>query len=261
MKKILSLMAAAALAAGAVSCSEKKTEKTSDTEKPSATEAVTTEQPVPADHSQITTASSTTTVTTTTKAATTAAVTTQPDPMGGGVFEYNKDGAVVFTASPSEADDTALIAAGQALFESACRTEWNFTVGCPYDIDLNYFVENDLGWQFYKITDSRIKSLSDVEKDYHKVFSEKRADQLSSLYIEKNGTMYAFCGNRGSDIYYSSSKVTGIKSRSDSEIVFTVDNYYDGSDFGDAAYSTTVEFSVAIGSDNVWKAENFSLPY
>ena len=189
-------------------------------------------------------------------------VTTAADSSGEqALFEYNKDGAVVFTASPSEADDTALIAAGQALFESACRTEWNFTVGCPYDIDLNYFVENNLGWQFYKITDSRIKSLSDVENDYHKVFSEKRADQLSSLYIEKNGTMYAFCGNRGSDIYYSSSKVTGIKSRSDSEIVFTVDNYYDGSDFGDAAYSTTVEFSVAIGSDNVWKAENFSLPY
>ena len=258
MKKIIALMAAAALTAGAVSCG-KKAGSASQQGKPKTTEAATTTS---ADSTETTTASTTTAATTTTSAVTTTkAAAQQPDPLGGGAFEYNDDGAVVFSEDSSKADDKTLIAAAQALFESACRTEMKFTVGCPFETDYNDYIENDLSWRFYRITDSKIHSFSDVMNEYHKVFSDSHANELASLYMDKNGSAYALCGNRGGNIYYSSSKVTEIKSKSDNEIVFTVENYYDGDDYGQAPYTETDEFSVVIGSDNVWKAGKFNLPY
>ncbi|MBP5580596.1 MAG: hypothetical protein J6X85_02195 [Ruminococcus sp.] len=258
MKKILALMAAAALTAGAVSCG-KKAGTASQQPKPKTTEAVTTTSE---DTSETTTASTTTAITTTTSAAaSTSTAAHQPDPLGGGAFEYNDDGAVVFTEDSSKADDKTLMAAAQALFQSACRTEMKFTVGCPFEIDNDDYIENDLSWRFYRVTDSRIHSFSDVLNEYHKVFSDSHSNDLASLYMYSNGSTYALCGNRGANIYYSSSRITEIKSKSDNEIVFTVENYYDGDDFGQPSYTETDEFSVVIGSDNVWKAEKFNLPY
>ncbi|WP_028514032.1 hypothetical protein [Ruminococcus flavefaciens] len=257
MKKIIALMAAAALTAGAVSCG-KKAGTASQQPKPKTTEAVTTTS---AYSTETTTSAATTAATTTTSAVTTTKTAQQPDPLGGGAFEYNDDGAVAFSEDSSKADDKTLIAAAQALFESACRTEMKFTVGCPFETDNNDYIENDLSWRFYRITDSKIHSFSDVMNEYHKVFSDSHANELASLYMDKNGSAYALCGNRGGNIYYSSSKVTEIKSKSDNEIVFTVENYYDGDDYGQAPYTETDEFSVVIGSDNVWKAGKFNLPY
>ena len=265
MKKVMALIAAAALAAAAVSCSGKKTDSKSEVSATEATQEATTLQPVPTDHSEVTTSAAATTTAsaaTTTSAVTTQQQATQADPMGGGIFEYNDDGAVVFEQPISETDDKSLIAAAQALYESAGHVQMNFTVGCPFKVDYDTFVENDLGWQFYRITESGITTIKDVEDAYYKVFSRRYpCSELSELYIEKLGSVYALCGNRGSNIYYSSSRVTGIKSRSDDEIVFTVDSYYDGSDFGDESYTQTDEFSVVIEDGNVWKAGRFVLPY
>lgn len=266
MKKLLSLIAAAAVAAGAVSCSGKKAGSSSQTAESSAVEATDASQPVPTDHSEVTTAvtTATTTAVEATTVTTTAAqqATHQPDPMGGDAFEFNDDGAVVFEKPVEDSDDRTLIAAAQALYESAGHVQLNFTVGCPFKVDYTNFVENDLGWQFYRITESGISSFSDVEDAYFKVFSRRYpCDELSDLYIEKNGAVYALCGNRGSNIYYSSSKVTGIKSRTADEIVFSVDSFYDGSDFGEESYTQTDDFSVVIEDGNVWKAGQFTLPY
>ena len=153
------------------------------------------------------------------------------------------------------------MAAAQALFESACNTQMSFTVGCPFEVDNSDYIENNFSWRFYRITDSSIKSFSDVEKAYYKVFSDRYPTPLASLYMDSNGSAYALCGNRGKDIYYSSSKVTEIKSRTDDEIVFTVENYYNGSDYGDGEHTENDEFSAVIGSDNTWKAGKFTLPY
>ena len=266
MKKLLSLIAAAAVAVGAVSCSSKKAGSSSQSSKADTTEAVTTMQPVPADHSRqtTTTAAASTTAAAVTTVTTAAAqeATHQPDPLGGDAFEYNDDGAVVFDKPVEDSDDKTLIAAAQALFESAGHVQMLFTVGCPYKVDYDNYIENDLGWQFYRITESGISRFSDIEDGYYKVFSRRYpSSELSELYIEKNGAVYALCGNRGSNIYYSSSRITGIKSRTDDEIVFTVENYYDGSDFDQESYTETDDFSVVIENGNVWKAGQFTLPY
>lgn len=266
MKKLLSLIAASAVAVGAVSCSSKKAGSSSQSSKADTTEAVTTMQPVPADHSRqtTTTAAASTTAAAETTVTTAAAqeATHQPDPLGGDAFEYNDDGAVVFDKPVEDSDDKTLIAAAQALFESAGHVQMLFTVGCPYKVDYDNYIENDLGWQFYRITESGISRFSDIEDGYYKVFSRRYpSSELSELYIEKNGAVYALCGNRGSNIYYSSSRITGIKSRTDDEIVFTVENYYDGSDFDQESYTETDDFSVVIENGNVWKAGQFTLPY
>lgn len=102
----------------------------------------------------------------------------QPDPLGGGAFSYNEDGAVQFEQDTD--DEQVIISAAQALFESACRTQWDFTVGCLYEIDTNSIIKNDFGWSYYKITDENIKTLADVEKDYYSIFSERYPNQDSN---------------------------------------------------------------------------------
>lgn len=268
MKKIISAVAAAALLACAVSCNSQKAGKVphpkpkKDTEE-TTVQSETMDETTTTSKSKTTTAKTSSTTTSTTAATTSEAVTTQPDPLGGGAFEYNSDGAVVFEADVRSADDRTLIAAAQALYTSACRTEWDFTVGCPFNTDLNSYIEaGAFSWRYYRITDSGIDSYDDIADAYYKVFSQRYpSSQLPELYCDKDGSAYALCGNRGANIYYSSSKVTGVKSKSDDEIVFTVENYYDGSDYGDGAHTETEEFSAVIENGNVWKAGKFKLPY
>lgn len=253
MKRISAIIALAALTAALASCSWKTTGTAPSKPDEAETTAAATDVTTEAETTKKTTAATTTAKTTT---------TTQLDPLGGGAFEYNEDGAVVFKASDGNIDDHTMISAAQALFESACRTQWNFTVGCPFKTDDQFIETGDFNWRYYHISDSNIKSFADVENAYHRVFSDRypTAD-LSKLYIEQDGGVYALSGERGADIYYTGSKITEIKSKTDDEIVFTVENYYNGSDYGEGAHTESEEFSAVIGSDNVWKAGKFTLPY
>jgi hypothetical protein len=270
MKRSFLIMTAAALLVCAASCNSQKAGKVPHQKTTTATEEETS-QPDPLEDITTTTGAktattskiSTTAAAETTAVKTTEAITTQPDPLGGGAFEYNADGAVVFESDINAADDRTLIAAAQALYTSACRTEWDFTVGCPFNIDQNSYIEaGTFSWRYYLITDSDINSYADVVDAYHKVFSSRyTSEELPELYCDKDGSAYALCGNRGANIYYSSSKITGVKSRTDDEIVFTVENYYDGSDYGEGAHTETEEFSAVIEDGNVWKAGKFKLPY
>lgn len=184
----------------------------------------------------------------------------QSDPLGGGAFSYDEDGAVQFIQEPD--NDKLIISAAQALFESACRTQWSFTVGCPYTLDMGSVIQNDFGWNYYKITDENIKSITDVENDYYNVFSNHYPNEdLKVLYIEHNGNVYAFNGQREMNIYYSVSRIKEIQSRTDDEIFFTVENQFEGTDMNpDEPYSEEETFSVIIEGDK-WKAGQFRLPY
>ena len=200
------------------------------------------------------------TVTTTTK---TLPAETQPDPLGAGAFAYDEDGAVQFNEETASNDDQTLISAGQALFESACQTEWNFTVGCPYTIDGNNVIKNDYNWVYYQITDPKIHTLNDVKNDYYNVFSDRYPhEDLDMLYTESNGNVYAMNGQREMNAYYSMSRITGIQSRTTDEIFFTVEHQFEGTDQNpDAPYSENDTFSVVISPDGKWKAGKFRLPY
>lgn len=158
-------------------------------------------------------------------------------------------------------DDKDLISVATDLYKLACDTEWNYHVGCPYDIDTNSTIESDFGWEYSLITDPSISTFSDVEKDYYKVFSESYGNDLDELFIEKNGNVYALAGDRGADIYYKGFKVTGVAAKSSTEILFNVENYY--ADNADDNYTVPVDectFSIVRKGES-WRVGKFSLPY
>ncbi|MCI1268343.1 MAG: hypothetical protein LKG21_00385 [Ruminococcus sp.] len=177
-------------------------------------------------------------------------------------FKLDNNGAVVLD-NEKKNDDEVKIEAAQVMFKLACDTEWKYNVGCPYKISPDCYIENNFKWKYYEVTDTSVKTLDDVKKDYYKVFSDKynRGDELNDLYIEKNGKLYALSGERGSNIYYKDSKITGIQSKSDDEIVFTVENHYTGDDFNNSKPTTeTTDFSVVI-KDGAWRVGEFTMPY
>ncbi|MDE5557127.1 MAG: hypothetical protein K2J32_05450 [Ruminococcus sp.] len=203
--------------------------------------------------------------TTETTATTTAEIIpedAQPDPLGAGAFSYDEDGAVQFVQEPEMDNQQLLISAGQALFESACQIQWKFTVGCPYNLDMESTIQNGFGWTYYKITDENIHSLADIENDYYKVFSERYPNEdLKMLYLEFEGNVYAMNGQREMNIYYSMSRITGIESQTDDEIFFTVENNYEGNDKNpNTPYSENETFSMVLAGNKI-RVGQFRLPY
>lgn len=168
---------------------------------------------------------------------------------------------IVFDTPVAEQSDEELISAALALFETACKTEWDYTVGSPYEIDMNQTAQNQFGWDCYLITTEGVNSLADVRADYHKVFSENYEDTLNEVFTEANGHVYCLNGARGSDIFYEKSVITSVNSRSESEIAFTVTNYYTDDDFGGGAYTSDEEFVISVDSDGAWRVAKFRMPY
>lgn len=189
--------------------------------------------------------------------ATSAAVNDDSAP-----FLIAAEGGIVFPNPIEDTDDSALIAGAQKLFEQACETEWNFTVGSPYEVDQSVTVKNSYGWDCYLVTSEGITSLDDVRLDYHKIFSENYEDNhLEEVFTEYDGRLYCLCGERGSNIFYIDSKITAVNSRSDSEISFTVTDSYSDDDFGGGSYAEEREFAISFDSDQAWHVSKFILPY
>ncbi len=264
MKRTIAMLSALTLAACAASCNE-KTGK-ADHSDVSTSAASTTEAATEAETESAATEAASTkkAAETQTQSVTTAAAVTTAAQSGSSDanFTYDANGAVQFKEDSAEADDQTLMAAAQALYESACKTQWYFTVGSPYELDMNDYIENQYNWQFYRIKDANVTSMADIRADYHKVFSDRYPDELDLLYMEKDGHVYALAGSRGANIFYGYSKITDIRSKGEDEIFFTVTNYYDETDFGgEGPYSEEEEFSVVIDSEGVWRAGKFRLPY
>ena len=175
-------------------------------------------------------------------------------------FEIDENGAVIMEVQ-DETDDSELISAGQILYEKACETDFRYHVGCPYNLDYNTYIENEYGWPYYLVTDEGYTSIADVEKDYYKIFAEENGNDLSEIYMEQDGRVYALDGARGANIFYESSEVTGIIERTDNKIVFSVDNHYTGDDRNpENSLTETEQFSVII-HDGEWRVGEFYLPY
>ncbi|MDE5570239.1 MAG: hypothetical protein K2I82_06245 [Ruminococcus sp.] len=269
MKKLLIISLMTALICAISACSDEKTENSSmqsssesiietseitQSETSENTEPATTEQ---ATESEMTTESvSTIAEVTTEMIPETTTVTTSEN-----YSQIDASEGIVFDTPVAEKSEPELIAAALALFQSACKTEWDYTVGSPYEIDMNQTAQNQFGWDCYLITTEGINSLADVRADYHKVFSENYADSLDEVFTEVNGHVYCLNGTRGADIFYEKSVFVSIDSRSESEIAFTVQNSYSGDDFGGNAYNTQDEFVISIDSDGAWRVAKFRMPY
>ncbi|MBQ8296326.1 MAG: hypothetical protein IJX77_00920 [Ruminococcus sp.] len=261
MKKIFAALAALTMIACA-GCSDKK-ESASSESVPATTGGIVQDvppeetQPDPLEPKPSTDATEATAA----EAETTSAESTA-EPVSEESDESGESPAEESAASPENLSDEELVSMAQTLFESACRTSWDFHVGCPYTLDYNSTAENSLGWKFYLVTSEGISSIADVEADYYSTFSDTYTTDLSEIYLESGGRVYALDGQRGSNIYYTGSAVTAVTSRQENEVFFTVENYYSGSDFsGEGAYTQTAEFSAVLHEDGSWRAGVFTLPY
>ena len=160
---------------------------------------------------------------------------------------------------------SADIVKAQELYDKACRTEWNFHVGCPYSIDFSSSVTGNYGWDFYEITDSRIKSFADVERDYYKVFSPDFGNDLDEIYMEQGGKVYALAADRGANMYYFAGNVKELVSEKpygDGKLLtFKVEVIYDGNDFTNDQIREQHTFSVVVSADGTWRAGEFTMPY
>lgn len=281
MKKLVTAFLLTTIIISSYGC-EKKENNTPDTSQSSESSEIPQEttQPDPQAVKTSSTASTTTTATTKATGTATTSVTatavsetgsnttsgneefSEPDPLGAGAFSYDKDGALQFEEEPQTDNEQLMMSAGQALFESACRIQWLYTVGCPYNLDMNSTVQNGFGWTYYKITDEYIHSFADIENDYYKVFSDRYPNEdLKMLYLELDGEVYALNGQREMNPYYSVSKIVDIQSQTDDEIFFTVENHYEGTDTSpDEPYSEKETFSMVIAENKI-RAGQFRLPY
>ena len=155
-----------------VSSSDVQTNTASETSTEQTTAAETTEAATST--AQTTSAASLQTSAASTVSGTeTTVVTTAAGNSEKAEFQYNSDGAVEFSGDPAAQNEDTLIAAAQAVYDAACQQQYRFTVGSPYTLDHETYVENDMGWQFYLVTDENINSLADVEADYDKIFKNE----------------------------------------------------------------------------------------
>lgn len=271
MKKFLIISLMAVLICTVSACSGEETENSN---MQSSSESIAETSESTQSETSVNTESKATTVQTTEPETTTESVQTKAYTTTGAVPEtttvittsenyshIDVSEGIVFDTPVAEQSDEELISAALALFETACKTEWDYTVGSPYEIDMNQTAQNQFGWDCYLITTEGINSLADVRADYHKVFSENYEDTLNEVFTEANGHVYCLNGARGADIFYEKSVITSVNSRSESEIAFTVTNYYSGDDFGSDAYTSDEEFVISIDSDGAWRVAKFRMPY
>jgi|GEM_PF-1433958 len=174
-------------------------------------------------------------------------------------YEIDENGAFIY-APPHGVSDEELIAAAQIMYERACEVEWAYEVGCPYELDYSSTAENEFGWQYYEIKDSRIHNLKDVMTDYCETFMPSRKNQLSELYMEERGKVYALSGARGKNQYFLDATVKSVASDA-SGLTFAVEVRYDGDDFTSDIIVKHQRFGVYISASGRWRVTEFELPY
>ena len=266
MKKALLAIVFSAMLCGLCSCGNSAKVKSSDASVPEVkvetTSSAETETTDSTSETESKETDSTSTDTETTASTVTSAAETSSTPASSVNYSTDSNGAVVLNTPAAEQSDEELMAAAQALFQTACQTAWRFSVGCPYAYDSETYISNDYDWHYYLITDPAITSIADVKADFHTVFSEKYPDNnIDELYIEKDGKVYALDGQRGSNIFYSKSEIISLDSNTGDEMTFTVRNYYNGDDWGEESSTDDRPFSMVKDSDGTWRVGTFNLPY
>ena len=186
------------------------------------------------------------------------------------------------TTTVSE-ENRMLVSRGQQMFDYACRMYWGFRSGSSEIMDAG---EKD-GEPFYDadgvphypttwtvsyddngeplgtlINDPDINSVDDAVARYHEIFSERYPDNIRDYFREYNGRAYWYTGQRGGNIFYLASVITGVQRITDDEIFFTIEHHYDPEieQHGIGQAIVTETFSVVVQPDGSWKVGEFHLP-
>ena len=115
----------------------------------------------------------------------------------------------------------------------------------------------------YLIHDPDINTVDDALAKYYEIFSDRYPDNdASDLFREYNGNVYWRTGQRGGNIFYIGSFITGVEKITDDEIFFTIEHRYDPDIeyYGTGQAVVTETFSVVVQPDGTWKVGQFHLP-
>lgn len=269
MKKYILTIISAAILCGLCSCGDKTsdTDSIAPTTAASTTSATTTEEATTA--AATTAAAATTTATAAASVGAPIELDYTPEGADLSAFHYNEDGAVVFDKPVEEQSDATLMAAAQALFQSAHALNSHFAMGSfPYHIDFNgesVTKTNPIDGQeleYFLIKDEDVNSIDDVIADYRKVFSDKYDYNImiDTCFTEEGGRVYCISGGRGSDIEYVGSEIVSYDGKNGDELMFTVRNHYDGTQWGGSTADYDHDFTMVNDADGVWRAGRFIQP-
>lgn len=157
--------------------------------------------------------------------------------------------------------DNELIETANRCFEAACEKYWEYSGGSKFTCDFQQVViENEK--EYYLVTTEGFNSLADIEKDWNSVFSVSKPVKMPMEIVERVGRLWGCIGDRGKDIEYVKTQISGIKEKSESgEIVFIASSYYQ-SHGNNGADESHKENDFAIISENgEYKVSEFTLPY
>ncbi len=269
MKKYIFTVIAAAILCGLCSCGDKAsdTDSIAPTTAASTTSATTIEEATTA--AATTAAAATTTATAAASVGAPIELDYTPEGADLSAFHYNEDGAVVFDKPVEEQSDATLMAAAQALFQSAYKFNTPFAMGSfPYDIDTNgeSIKKTDpidgREQEYFLIKDEGVNSIDDIIADYRKVFSPKYHYNIiiDTCFTEEDGRVYCTSGGRGSDIEYVGSEIVSYDGTDGDEMKFTICNHYDGTQWGGSTADYDHDFTMVNDADGVWRAGRFIQP-
>ncbi|MGN0614152.1 MAG: hypothetical protein ACI4JB_09685 [Porcipelethomonas sp.] len=139
----------------------------------------------------------------------------------------------------------------QAQFEKSCRTQWEYLMDCPYELDYDDMYGN-------AVRVKNVNSISEVMEDYGEVFIGDRPELLEK-YIETRDGLYCYDGGRGANIEYQGTDLITVKVDGDTAEFTAVSHYTDPST-GEQAPDVENSF-VMVYTDGVWKTSVFTLPY
>lgn len=137
-----------------------------------------------------------------------------------------------------------------------------------YDSDGNLYEGYTLNYTYNEsgdnigvlITEPGITTFEDVMNTIG-TFDRSYYEEYRRAFTEYNGRVYWLAGQRGSNIFYTGSEVTEITGRTANEIIFKVEDHYDGTNIeGTAPWTEEREFAVAVQPDGSWKVSRFTLP-
>lgn len=140
---------------------------------------------------------------------------------------------------------------GKEQFDKSCKTQWDYLIDCPYELDYNDTYK-------YAVRVVGINSISDVLEDYNKVF-DGNSPELAEKYIATQHCLYCYDGGRGANIYYVDTELELVSYEGNTAEFIAVSHYADPQT-GEAMSDEQHRF-VIVRKDGAWKTVEFTLPY
>lgn len=166
---------------------------------------------------------------------------------------------VVTTTFKYNLSDAELLNKAKESYENAKNKYFDILLKTSYNLNYDKLIMDENGVEYYQVENEEIKSLKDVKNDFYKVFDESYFVDFSGRYIEKDSQLWAADIGRGLNRFYKYTEISGIKSKSESEVVFKALSYYESDEDGVSSYSKEDEFKL-VYKNNQWLVSGFVYP-